>query len=227
MTTLITALDYFEQNDALAAVERIGASCEWYKVGKQLFTSSGPAIVRRLKEMGKKVFLDLKFHDIPNTVSQAVASAAKIGADMCNVHALGGPAMLAAAGKSAKDNGILLVAVTVLTSMDAAELSAVGLDCGPAAEVSRLAQLADACGVAGVVCSALELPVIGKVCGSGFITVVPGIRPADSSADDQKRIMTPAQAAEAGATYIVVGRPITKAADPGLAAAAIQKELGC
>ena len=225
MTTLITALDYFDENSALATVERIGDGCQWYKVGKQLFTSAGPGIVRQLKEMGKSVFLDLKYHDIPNTVSQAVAAAAGIGADMCNVHASGGPAMLAAAAESASANGILLTAVTVLTSMDAGELAAIGLPCSPEEQVLRLARLAQANGVPGVVCSALELGGIQKACGKDFITVVPGIRPADSSADDQKRIMTPAQAAQAGATYIVVGRPITKAADPLQAALAIQGEL--
>ena len=146
MTTLITALDYFDENSALATVERIGDGCQWYKVGKQLFTSAGPGIVRRLKKMGKSVFLDLKYHDIPNTVSQAVAAAAGIGADMCNVHASGGPAMLAAAAESASANGILLTAVTVLTSMDAGELAAIGLPCAPEEQVLRLARLAQANG---------------------------------------------------------------------------------
>jgi len=224
-TTLITALDFFDEASALATVERIGEGCQWYKVGKQLFTSAGPSIVHTLKEMGKSVFLDLKYHDIPNTVSQAVKAASHIGADMCNVHASGGPAMLTAAAEAAAESGILLTAVTVLTSMDAGELAAIGLPCPPEEQVIRLARLAKSCGVPGVVCSALELNGIQEACGKEFITVVPGIRPADASADDQKRIMTPAQAAAAGATYIVVGRPITKAVDPLQAALAIQEEL--
>lgn len=223
--SLITALDFPDMGSAMALVDRIGPSGEWYKVGKQLFTSCGPEIVRELKARGKKVFLDLKYHDIPNTVAQAVASAASIGADMCNVHALGGPAMLQAAAKSARDNGILLIAVTVLTSMDAGELNAVGLAVSPEEQVCRLARLTRDCGVSGVVCSPLELPVVRRECGADFVTVVPGIRPADASVDDQKRIMTPGQAAASGADFIVVGRPITKAADPAAAAAAVRAEI--
>ena len=223
--SLITALDFPDMDSALALVDRIGEAGEWYKVGKQLFTSCGPEIVRHLKQRGKKVFLDLKYHDIPNTAAQAVIAAAGIGADMCNVHALGGPAMLKAAAEAADKAGILLVAVTVLTSMDAAELEAVGLHVTPEEQVLRLARLAQENGVSGVVCSSLELNGIRSVCGRDFVTVVPGIRPADSAADDQRRIMTPRQAAERGADFIVVGRPITKAADPAAAAAAIRGEL--
>ena len=224
-TTLITALDFFNEADAFGIVERIGDGCQWYKVGKQLFTSAGPDIVRRLKGMGKKVFLDLKYHDIPNTVAQAVTAAAQIGADMCNVHASGGPTMLKAAAKAAGDSGILLTAVTVLTSLDALELQAIGIAATPEEQVLRLAKLTQDCGVPGVVCSALELNGIRSICGKDFITVVPGIRPADSSADDQKRIMTPSHAAQADATFIVVGRPITKASDPCAAAQSVQAEI--
>lgn len=224
-TELITALDFPDVEGAMALVDRIGESGLWYKVGKQLFTACGPTVVQQLKQRGKKVFLDLKYHDIPNTVAQAVASAARIGADMCNVHALGGPAMLSAAAEAADKARILLTAVTVLTSMDAGELAAVGIDRTPEEQVLRLARLAQANGVAGVVCSSLELDAIRNACGRNFVTVVPGIRPADSSADDQKRIMTPRQAAQRGADFIVVGRPITKAADPASAAAAILSEL--
>ena len=225
MTELITALDYSNEADALETVRRIGDSGIWYKVGKELFTASGPSVVMKLKELGKKVFLDLKFHDIPNTVSKAIRAAAAIGADLCNVHASGGRAMLTAAAEAAGESGIRLVAVTVLTSMDAAELASIGIDATPQEQVLRLAKLTQACGVAGVVCSALELPGIRRECGKDFLTVVPGIRPAGTSADDQKRIMTPAQAAKAGADLIVVGRPITKAEDPAAAAGAIQREL--
>ena len=225
MTELITALDYPDAQSALETVDRIGSSCLWYKVGKELFTAVGPSIVRGLKARGKKVFLDMKFHDIPNTVSKAIHSAAGIGADLCNVHASGGTAMLKAAATAARESGILLVAVTVLTSMDAAELASIGLNASPQEQVRRLALLTQACGVPGVVCSALELPVIRQSCGQDFITVVPGIRPAGSSADDQKRIMTPEQAAQAGANFIVVGRPITKADNPADAAAQIAASL--
>jgi len=224
-TELITALDFPDMEGALALVDRIGGAGVWYKVGKQLFTACGPAVVQQLKQRGKKVFLDLKYHDIPNTVAQAVASAARIGADMCNVHASGGPAMLSAAAEAADRSKILLTAVTVLTSMDAGELAAVGIERSPEEQVLRLARLAQACGVPGVVCSSLELDAIRAACGPKFITVVPGIRPADSSADDQKRIMTPRQAAQRNADFIVVGRPITKAADPAAAAALILNEL--
>ena len=224
-TQLITALDFFDLDTALANVERIGDGCEWHKVGKQLFTSCGPRIVRELKARGKKVFLDMKYHDIPNTVAQAVRAAADIGADLCNVHASGGPAMLEAAAKAASESGITVVAVTVLTSMDATELEAIGIGDSPAKQVERLALLAQRCGIAGVVCSALELPVIRRVCGADFLTVVPGIRPATASLDDQKRVMTPQEAAKAGADYIVVGRPITKAEDPAAAARDITQSL--
>ena len=225
MTELITALDFPDSRRALETVDRIGPSCLWYKVGKELFTAVGPGIVQELKARGKKVFLDMKFHDIPNTVSKAIHSAASIGADLCNVHASGGAAMLTAAAEAARETGILLVAVTVLTSMDEAELASIGLNVTPREQVKRLALLTQRCGVPGVVCSALELPDIHQCCGEGFVTVVPGIRPAGASADDQKRIMTPGQAARAGAAFIVVGRPITKADDPAAAAASCLQEL--
>jgi orotidine-5'-phosphate decarboxylase len=219
---LIVALDFPAVGEALSLVDAVGDACEWYKVGKQLFTSCGPQVVRELKARGKKVFLDMKFHDIPNTVSGAVRAAAAIGADLCNVHASGGPAMLRAAAEAAHDSGIACIAVTVLTSLDAAELSAVGIACSPAEQVGRLAKLTRECGLEGVVCSALELPVIRELCGRDFLTVVPGIRPAGAAQDDQKRVMTPRMAAAAGADFIVVGRPITKASDPRAAALAAQ-----
>ena len=224
-TTLITALDVSSEDEAYALVDRIGPAVTWYKVGKQLFTRVGPAIVKGLKARGKKVFLDMKFHDIPNTVGQAVRSAAAIGADMCNVHASGGPTMLKAAAEAGKETGILVTAVTVLTSMDGAELSAIGLDVTPAEQVVRLARLTNSCGLPGVVCSALEIKLIREACGNDFVLVVPGIRPAGASKGDQKRVMTPHEAAEAGAQFIVVGRPIIAAEDPAAAAAAVQAEL--
>jgi orotidine-5'-phosphate decarboxylase len=224
-TRLIVALDVDTLDAAAHLVERLGAAVEWYKVGKQLFTRHGPAAVRLLKEAGKRVFLDLKFHDIPNTVAQAVRSAAAIGADLTNVHASGGPSMLRAAAQAGRESGILVTAVTVLTSMDQAELAAVGVDLDPAQQVVRLAVLSRDCGISGVVCSPLEVPLIRLACGPDFVLVVPGIRPAGSGSDDQKRIMTPGQAAAAGTDFIVVGRPITAAPDALAAASAILAEL--
>jgi orotidine-5'-phosphate decarboxylase len=224
-TQLIVALDVNTPEEGLALVDRIGDACTWYKVGKQLFTRYGPDIVRQLKERGKKVFLDLKFHDIPNTVREAVRSAAAIGADMTNVHASGGAAMLAAAAEGAKESDVLLIAVTVLTSMDEQELAGVGIAASPRDQVVRLAQLTEANGVPGVVCSALEIGPLREACGPDFVLVVPGIRPAGSSADDQKRVMTPGQAAELGANFIVVGRPIRCAEDSAAAARSVVAEL--
>ncbi|MDD3952491.1 MAG: orotidine-5'-phosphate decarboxylase [Lentisphaeria bacterium] len=224
-TVLIAALDVDSREEAFAIVEKIGSSVEWYKVGKQLFTRCGPELISGLKQRGKKVFLDLKYHDIPNTVAQAVRSAAAIGADMVNVHASGGPAMLKAAAQAAAESKICLIAVTVLTSLDQQELNAIGIQDSPADQVLRLARLTQQAGLAGVVCSAREITLIQNACGKDFLTIVPGIRPAGADAGDQKRIMTPAQAAAAGASYIVVGRPILAASDPSEAAQAIRQEL--
>lgn len=224
-TQLISALDLPELSQALEIVDRAGDAVEWYKVGKQLFTHYGPQVVGELKSRGKKVFLDMKFHDIPNTVAQAIRSGALIGADMLNVHASGGPAMLSAAAEAMSETGRIVIGVTVLTSMDAGELSAIGVDATPEEQVLRLAGLVKSAGLQGVVCSALELPVLRKTFGRDFLTVVPGIRPAGAAAGDQKRIMTPGDAARAGADFIVVGRPILAAADPAAAARAIQDEL--
>lgn len=224
-TTLMVALDVDSLAEAFAVVDRLGAEVSWYKVGKQLFTRLGPAVVQGLKDRGKKVFLDMKYHDIPNTVGQAVRSAAAIGADLCNVHASGGPAMLRAAAEAGHETGLTVVAVTVLTSMDAAELSAVGIAVTPAEQVLRLATLTRDCGLPGVVCSAQEIGLIRDACGRDFLLVVPGIRPAGAGKGDQKRVMTPSEAAQAGAQYIVVGRPILAADDPAAAARAINAEL--
>jgi len=227
-TTLITALDVDTLEAALAVADRIGAAGEWFKVGKQLFTRCGAEVVRELKARGKKVFLDLKYHDIPNTVEQAVRAAAGIGADLCNVHASGGPAMLRAAAQAGADTGMPVIAVTVLTSMDQAELTAIGITATPAEAVLRLARLTRDCGLPGVVCSAHEIALLREACGRDFLLVVPGIRPAGAGRGDQKRVMTPAEAARAGAQYIVVGRPILAAADPAQAARDIQAEMrGC
>ncbi len=225
MTTPIVALDVDSLDRAMAAVDRLGDAIEWYKIGKQLFTKEGPAVVKGLKDRGKKVFLDMKFHDIPNTVSHAVLSAAAIGADLCNVHASGGPAMLEAAAKAGAQGGITVIAVTVLTSLDEAELAAVGISRPPAEQVRLLAALTKQCGLAGVVCSAKEIRLVQETCGTDFLLVVPGIRPAGCGAGDQKRVMTPGEAAAAGAQFIVVGRPIMAAEDPVAAARAVTAEI--
>ncbi|MBN2451525.1 MAG: orotidine-5'-phosphate decarboxylase [Lentisphaeria bacterium] len=224
-TQLIVALDMDAPQDALRLVRRLGPSVDWYKVGNQLFTRHGPETVRALKGMGKQVFLDLKFHDIPNTVAHAVGSAAAIGADMTNVHAGGGPAMLAEAARAGREAGILVIAVTVLTSMGPADIQAVGVHDTPEAQVLRLASLARDCGLPGVVCSALEIGPVRRACGNGFVLVVPGIRPAGAAAGDQVRIMTPGGARAAGATFVVVGRPVYAAADPEATARTIREEL--
>lgn len=224
-TQLIVAADVNDTDAAKRLIAAVGDAADWYKVGNQLFTRHGPAAVSVFAEAGKKVFLDLKFHDIPNTVHQAVLSAAAAGASMTNMHASGGPSMLHAAARAAEQAGILAVAVTVLTSLDKEELQTVGIEGGPAEQVRRLACLARNSGVGGVVCSAHEIQLIRSLCGQDFQLVVPGIRPAGSQANDQKRVMTPGEAAAAGANYIVVGRPVTQAANPGEAARRIRAEI--
>lgn len=223
-TELIVALDVDSLSAAQQLVEQIGEAASWYKVGKQLFTREGPAVVRHLADAGKQVFLDLKFHDIPNTVHQAVRSSLDLGARMVNVHASGGLAMLEAAAE-ARQPGTWVIAVTVLTSMDRPALAQVGVECPVADQVKRLAVLTQQAGLDGVVASGHESALIRDACGPEFVQVIPGIRPASATTDDQKRVMTPADAADAGAHFIVVGRPITQAADPAAAAAAITAEL--
>ena len=233
-TELIVALDFEKLQSALDFVDTAGDSVTWYKIGSQLFCSAGPAAVAALKGRGKKVFLDLKFHDIPNTVASAVAEAVKLGADMVNVHASGGREMMGAAIKAASDNSPagkrpLLIAVTVLTSMDEIALTEVMNRKDvytPSVHVPHLAKLAKESGMDGVVASAHEIDLIRTACGEDFVLVIPGIRPADSNVDDQKRIMTPGEAARKGADFIVVGRPVLKAKNPAEAARAIKAEMG-
>jgi orotidine-5'-phosphate decarboxylase len=230
MTELIVALDVDELATARALVKAGGDPVGWYKIGSHLFTRSGPEAVRLLKEAGKKVFLDLKFHDIPNTVAGAVAAAAELGVDMVNVHASGGSAMMRAARAALADvppeRRPLLIAVTVLTSMDQAALGEVlGAEVAPADQVRRLARLARDSGMDGVVASAHEIGLIRQACGAEFRLVIPGIRPAGGDRGDQQRVMTPGEAARAGADFIVVGRPVLKASDPAAAAAAILAEM--
>jgi orotidine-5'-phosphate decarboxylase len=224
---VIVALDFPDAAKALALVERLDpAQCK-LKVGKELFVRAGPALVQKLAASGFMVFLDLKFHDIPNTVAQACRAAGDLGVWMVNVHASGGLKMMQAA-RAAVDqssNPPKLIAVTVLTSMSGEDLRQVGLDVEPAVQVARLADLANTAGMDGVVCSAQEATLLRQQIGPDFLLVTPGIRPAGSEAGDQTRILTPARAMEAGADYLVVGRPITQADDPVTALQRINAEI--
>jgi orotidine-5'-phosphate decarboxylase len=233
---IIVALDFPDATPALALVERLDPALCRLKVGKELFTVAGPELVRTLVARGFEVFLDLKFHDIPNTVAAACRAAAGLGVWMMNVHAAGGRRMLVAAREAlaglpppgqggTKPQRPLLIAVTVLTSMSAEELSEVGVQDAPADQVLRLARLTRDCGLDGVVCSAQEAALLRAELGPGFRLVTPGIRPAGAEAGDQRRVMTPAEALRAGASDLVIGRPITGAADPLAALKAIQSDI--
>lgn len=224
---LIVALDYANAHAALTLAERLDPAQCRVKVGKELFTSAGPQVVRELVQRGFSVFLDLKFHDIPNTVAGACRAAADLGCWMMNVHAAGGGAMLSAA-RAALDDGPqrpLLIAVTVLTSVDEATLHAVGVSGSIAEQVARLAALSEVAGLDGVVCSPLEIGVLRAQRAASFKLITPGVRPAASGQDDQVRVATPGAAIRAGASYLVVGRPVTQAADPLAALAAINAEI--
>jgi orotidine-5'-phosphate decarboxylase len=221
---LIVALDFPNAGSALALVDRLEGSTSWFKVGLELYIAEGNSLVAELKRRGCSVFLDLKLHDIPNTVAGAVGSAARLGVDMLTVHAAGGPAMLEAAAAAAKERPDLL-AVTVLTSMDSAQLEATGVLDGPSVQVERLATMAVSCGVEGIVCSPVEISNLRRRVGSEPLLVIPGIRPEGTASNDQRRIATPAAAIASGASYLVVGRPITQAADPFSAAQAILAEM--
>ncbi|HET9113357.1 MAG TPA: orotidine-5'-phosphate decarboxylase [Burkholderiales bacterium] len=224
---IIIALDYSDTNTATALVERLDPQLCRLKVGKQLFTVAGPRWIERLVKLDFAVFLDLKFHDIPTTVNLACRAAADLGVWMMNVHALGGSAMLAAARAGTGDaaDRPLLTAVTLLTSMGESEMRELGLLGTPQEAVLRLAKLAQGNGLDGVVCSAQEAALLKRELGSSFRLVTPGIRPASAAAGDQQRIMTPAAARDAGADFLVIGRPITHAADPMQALLAIRQEL--
>lgn len=223
---LCVALDFPSRREVLAAARRFSGRAGWLKVGLEAFVSGGPSLVQEVAATGARVFLDLKFHDIPRTVAGAVAAAAHSGAAMVNVHAAGGRAMLEAAREAAAANGgIKLVAVTLLTSLDLAALSDLPLAGHPEGIARRLALLSKECGLEGVVCSADELPAIRTACGRDFFTVVPGIRPAGSESHDQKRVATAAVAIQAGANLLVVGRPITAASDPDSALDRVLAEM--
>ena len=215
---IIVALDTDSPESALATVRRLSGEVGMFKVGMELFPRGGPELVRRIREEGSDVFLDLKFHDIPNTVAGAVRSAIAMGVRFATVHASGGKAMLAAAAGAAEGAAITLLAVTVLTSMDDADMAEVGFSMGARGAVLRLADLAAGSGVRGIVCSADEVAAVRDRLGSNVVLVTPGVRLPGGEAGDQKRVVTPSDAISRGADYIVVGRPITQAPDPVAAA---------
>ena len=225
---VIVALDYPDAAPALEFAQRVSPDDCRLKIGKELFTATGPALVETLVKQGFDIFLDLKFHDIPNTVAGACKAAARLGVWMMNVHASGGSAMMEAARQAVGDGAHRpkLIAVTLLTSMGEREISEVGIVGDAAVAVGRLARLAQSSGLDGVVCSAQEAAMLRKACGPQFCLVTPGIRPADASADDQHRVMTPAAAISAGADYLVIGRPVTQSRDPVATLAAINREVG-
>jgi orotidine-5'-phosphate decarboxylase len=230
---LIVALDVPDAVSALALVAELENTCQWFKVGLELFIAAGPAVIKPLVARGHSVFLDLKLHDIPNTVAGAVRSATALGVKMMTLHAAGGPAMLSAARAALEEMAERdrpeklpeLLAVTVLTSMDQAQVNAVGLGRSPGEQVELLARMGLEAGMRGFVCSPQEVARLRSLTGPEGVLVVPGIRPAGAVVGDQKRIATPAEALRSGASFLVVGRPITQAHDPAEAAEAILKEM--
>uniref|UniRef100_A0A486XUJ6 Orotidine 5'-phosphate decarboxylase n=1 Tax=Rheinheimera sp. BAL341 TaxID=1708203 RepID=A0A486XUJ6_9GAMM len=227
-TPVVVALDFEDKIQALNLVSQLDPALCRLKVGKEMFTHFGPQFVQELHQRRFDVFLDLKFHDIPNTVAKAVKAAADLGVWMVNVHASGGSKMMSAARESLIPYGAdkpHLIAVTVLTSMEQIDLAELGITLTPAQQVVKLATLTQQSGLDGVVCSAQEATLLKQQLGNDFMLVTPGIRPASSSQDDQKRVMTPAQAVNAGVDYMVIGRPITKAASPLDALNAIVREI--
>ena len=224
---IIVALDYPDAKGALALVARLDPKLCRVKIGKELFTAAGSQLIENINKSGFSIFLDLKYHDIPNTVAAACAAAAALGVWMLNVHALGGRAMMSAAREAIAKGGKppKLIAVTLLTSMGPADMIDVGLSGDPQEAVSRLARLAQECGLDGVVCSPQEAATLRKQFGKGFTLVTPGIRPAEAAQDDQLRVATPRQAIADGADYLVIGRPITRAPDPLAALRRINNEI--
>lgn len=225
---IIIALDYSSATPALALAGQLNPALCRLKVGKELFTACGPALLEKLMQRGFEIFLDLKFHDIPNTTAQACKAAAGLGVWMVNVHALGGRKMLEAARAAIVNSAQApkLIAVTMLTSMGQEDLADIGIAASPAEMVLRLATLSRDCGLDGVVCSAQEASLLRQHCGTEFCLVTPGIRPAQASLDDQSRVMTPQAALQAGASYLVIGRPITKADNPLQALLEINRQIG-
>lgn len=219
---LVVALDLSERDQILRMVDALRGAVGVFKVGLQAFVANGPSIVREVVATGERVFLDLKIHDIPNTAGHAVGEAAALGAAMATVHAAGGEAML----RACANESLLVLGVTVLTSLDENELLRIGLTGTPEQAAVRLAMLSRSAGLGGVVASPQEIVPIREACGAGFVILTPGVRPVGADAADQKRTMTPREAVASGADYIVVGRPITKAADPRSAAFRIVEEMG-
>ncbi|MEM7789809.1 MAG: orotidine-5'-phosphate decarboxylase [Verrucomicrobiota bacterium] len=224
---LILALDLETREEALEMLKRLGDSIRWVKIGLQLFTAYGPDFVREVGDLGYKVFLDLKLHDIPNTVAKAVQSIAALPVELLTLHASGAAEMIEWAAKARADYapGLNLLAVTVLTSMNEAQLASLNIQASTEGQVKHLANLSLKAGAQGLVCSPRELPSLRFLFGEEPVIVTPGIRPAGVDADEQKRIMTPEEAAAAGSNYIVVGRPILRASDPAAAAISIQVSL--
>lgn len=229
---IIAALDVPSAEQALALAEQIAPAVGAFKIGKELFVAAGPDIVRRVRATGAPVFLDLKFHDIPNTVAKAVASAVRLDVQMLTLHASGGSEMMRAAEKAAQDTAKMLgrpvplvLGVTVLTSSNRETLAEIGCDVDPEQQVLRLARLAAASGLRGLVCSPLEIVALGKILPAEIQLVTPGIRTGSEKADDQKRTLTPREAMEAGASWLVIGRPIYAAENPRAAAEKILESL--
>ncbi len=224
---IVVALDFDNAKETLQLVERLDPARCRLKVGKELFTSEGPQLVEALQNKNFDVFLDLKFHDIPNTTAKSVAAAAKLGVWMVNVHASGGRCMMEAAREALDkfQQKPLLIGVTVLTSMEQQDLAGIGLNVDPKVQVERLAMLAKNSGLDGVVCSAQEAVMLKQLCGVDFKLVTPGIRPSFAVQGDQRRVMTPKQAMAAGVDYMVIGRPITQAANPIEALTLIEQEI--
>ena len=230
MAELIVALDVDSRKEAVEKVKAIGDPVGFYKIGLELFTAEGPDVVKAVKDLGKKVFLDLKFHDIPRTVERAVKSGVKLGVDLMTIHSVGGKAMIRAAADAAAEfgeTGPRILAVTVLTSLDQADLADVGIaGRTPAEQVAAMARFATENGAHGLVCSPKEVGALSKALKAGTLFVTPGVRPAGTAVGDQKRVATPAEAVRDGATHLVVGRPILAAEDPVAAARAIRAEMG-
>lgn len=225
---IIIALDVSNTDGALRLIDSLsdqGQPPALCKIGLELFTAEGPSVVKAVKSRGCEVFLDLKFHDIPNTIAHAIRSAAGLGVCMATLHAVGGPVMMEAAAKAAEGSELLILAVTLLTSMDAAQLSSTGIEVEPKTQVLRLAGLASAAGIGGIVCSPLEISAIRESFGNNLRIVTPGVRPTWAAAGDQKRVMTPAEAVKAGSDWLVIGRPITAAKNPKEAYEKVVEEL--
>lgn len=229
MADIIVALDVNTRAEAVAKVKEIGETIDFYKIGLELFTAEGADVVKAVKDLGKKVFLDLKFHDIPRTVERAVLSVGKLGVDLLTIHASGGRAMIRAAADAAATfgaNAPKVLAVTVLTSLDESDLADIGVANRTSVEqVMSLAKLAVENGAAGLVSSPKEVAALSAALPKGTLFVTPGVRPAGAAVGDQKRVATPAQAVRDGATHLVIGRPIVQAANPAEAARAIRAEI--